>query len=313
MSSKMDSAIQQSSTQRLMQWWSDQFGAIDLVKTVPDVERWFESPLGQQLLQAEQQVIDESLNCLFGYHLLQLSVHRQARLFGASMINHCFGLHPMDASSTNNAIIHSQSSFERLPFANDTVDVAVLHHVLDFAIEPHKLLREVSRVVIPHGYVLIVGFNPVSLLGVGRQLSNLVSRKPLYRANTIRLRRLMDWLRLLDFEPVKTQRGLFVPPINHKSSLQKLQWVEALAKKIYWPLGGFYAVVARKHVGAVTPIKPSWTSINPLQVIPGKVASRVPEACREAVGQRPSLYLVDDYRVDNLGSEGASQPTKLKE
>ncbi len=41
----------------------------------------------------------------------------------------------------------------------------MLPHVLEFAAEPHRILREVERVLVPEGQVVIAGFNPLSLWG----------------------------------------------------------------------------------------------------------------------------------------------------
>ena len=55
--------------------------------------------------------------------------------------------------------------FTELPFASHSLDLVVLPHVLEFSTDPHQVLREVERVLIPEGQVIICGFNPTSLWG----------------------------------------------------------------------------------------------------------------------------------------------------
>jgi hypothetical protein len=84
----------------------------------------------------------------------------------------------------------------------------VLPHALELARDPHQTLREVERVLVPEGRVVIVGFNPASLWGLrqraGRVRAGWAGRnQPLYlpRAGEfIGYWRLRDWLRLLGFE-----------------------------------------------------------------------------------------------------------------
>jgi ubiquinone/menaquinone biosynthesis C-methylase UbiE len=42
----------------------------------------------------------------------------------------------------------------------------VLPHTLEFSADPHHVLREVERVLVPEGRVVISGFNPASLWGL---------------------------------------------------------------------------------------------------------------------------------------------------
>lgn len=56
------------------------------------LEAWYQTPLGQHLLAEQMRVIDEELSCLFGYHLLQLSVNRHIQLYRNSRICHCINL-----------------------------------------------------------------------------------------------------------------------------------------------------------------------------------------------------------------------------
>ena len=44
---------------------------------------------------------------------------------------------------------------EQLPLAANSMDVVVLQHLLDVTVNPHAVLREAARVLIPEGLSLI--------------------------------------------------------------------------------------------------------------------------------------------------------------
>jgi len=47
-----------------------------------------------------------------------------------------------------------------LPFAEQSLDLVVMPHTLEFSRDPHSCLREVERVLVPDGRGVICGFNP---------------------------------------------------------------------------------------------------------------------------------------------------------
>ncbi len=63
-------------------------------------------------------------------------------------------------------------------FANDNIDVVLLHHLLDYVDSPQDVLREAARVVLPMGHLVIVGFHPVSSWGLWRQVARFRGRAP---------------------------------------------------------------------------------------------------------------------------------------
>ncbi len=98
----------------------------------------------------------------------------------------------------------------------------MLPHTLELARDPHQTLREVERVLVPEGRVVIVGFNPASLWGLRQGLGRvrlglgLGKQRPLFLPATgefLGYRRLRDWLRLLSFEVESGRFGCYRPPV----------------------------------------------------------------------------------------------------
>lgn len=218
----------------------------------PDFRCWFGSELGRHLLASERDLIGRILPDLFGYHALQMGHVVDWNLLECSRIRHrCVadigmpvieGLSPLRAQP------------DQLPFANNSLDLVFIHHGLDAASSPHALLREATRVLIPDGHLLILGFNPWSLWGFWR-LFRLPWASVPWLKRPVGPHRLADWLALLDLEVVGLESTCFVPPVTHATIRRRFAWLEPLGRR-YWSQGGAtYALLARKRVSCITPVE----------------------------------------------------------
>jgi SAM-dependent methyltransferase len=247
---------------RLATLWRKRFGVLPLRESIDDLTPWFDTPLGQALLQEEQEAIDDSLQGLFGFYLMQLGISGKLDLTSSSLISHHFVLHPRcEADSKAGAL----SDFNHLPLASEFIDAVVMHHTLDYSQSPHHLLREVVRTIIPRGHIVIVGFNPYSLWGIWARLARIFSPLPRWRFQYLRLGRLIDWLKLLDMEPIAIYKGFFRPPLAQEKAIKHLHWLERWGKRLRLPWGGFYLVIARKDHIPLTPIKLKWQPYRPMR------------------------------------------------
>ncbi len=215
-----------------------------------EIRGFFDSPLGMQVLQTEQEILDQLLNGFFGYHLLQVSVQQQS-LYGASPIQHKFslGLAPSD-----NVPVIARAT--ELPLQNDSIDVIVLHHLLDFLASPLDTLREIARVSLPMGYLVIVGFNPFSMWGLWKISASLSGKVP-WNGRFILPARLMDWLNVLNFRIDGAQYCIYKPPVTGKS-IKRPDDFRELNSRANYPFGAVYVIVARKQIGTLTPLRPVW-------------------------------------------------------
>ncbi|MFT3803083.1 MAG: class I SAM-dependent methyltransferase [Burkholderiaceae bacterium] len=155
--------------------------------------------------------------------------------------------------------------FEHLPFAEQSVDLIVMPHVLEFAVDPHQVLREVDRVLRPEGRVLVSGINPISLWGA-RHLMPRVGRSVLPpQARLIGLPRLRDWFKLLSFDVDQHHYGCYRPPCQSQVWLDRMNVVERAGDR-WWPIcGAVYCVAAVKRVQAIRLIAPVWRKKEPVR------------------------------------------------
>ena len=148
---------------------------------------------------------------------------------------------------------------EALPFEGKSVDVVLMPHTLDFAEDPHQVLREVQRVLSPEGYAVILGFNPISLWGFWRVLVKRQRRVP-WCGQFLSLFRLKDWLHLLGYETTQGAMYFYRPPFKKPGLMERLHFLDKFGDR-WWPMAaGGYILVAQKHVLGMTPLKPVWNN-----------------------------------------------------
>jgi SAM-dependent methyltransferase len=242
----------------------------DLPRARGGLRDWYGSSLGGEFLDAERQVLDQVLPDLFGYHLLQVGAPAQVNLVECSRISHCMVLDNGPPEPHAGAAPHClYAEAGALPVASDSLDVLLLPHTLEFEANPHQVLREADRTLVPEGHVVVLGFNPWSLWGVWRLLTGWRQRAP-WCGRFFSLTRVKDWLALLGFDTLHTRTFFFRPPVRRAGVRRRLAFLERAGQR-WWPiLGGGYVLVARKRVSTFTPIRPRWRA--QAQFVPGRVS-----------------------------------------
>lgn len=223
-------------------------------------DAWIASPAGQYVMAWEQAQFDHAVADLFGFHALQCGLPQLDALRANRMPNRVLARLPdappqPDPEIAGVVIQH----YEELPFAAQSLDLVVLAHVLEFAIDPHQVLREVDRVLRPEGRVIVTGFNPVSLWG-GRQilLRGLLSPFLPREGQFIGLPRLRDWFKLLGFEMDRGRYGCYRPPCRTQGWLDRTAFLEKAGDR-WWPIcGALYGVAAVKRVHGMRLLGPAW-------------------------------------------------------
>lgn len=234
----------------------------DSVDAKLQLMRWYDSALGQRLQQSEQEVLEQVLPNLFGFHLLQVGKPMAEEMLGSSRITHRMVMGEFERESraeNSEGGGDLLGQVDMLPFASDSIDVLLLPHTLEFIDRPHDVLREVERVLIPEGHVVILGFNPWSLFGLRRLFCGWRNTSP-WCGHFYSTLRIKDWLALLGFDTVLVQHYFFRPPLQNDGIMRRLSSLERGGKRFWPPFGGAYLLVAKKRVSTLTPIRPRWRS-----------------------------------------------------
>ncbi|MBC3919736.1 class I SAM-dependent methyltransferase [Undibacterium sp. CY18W] len=232
-----------------------------LEKNIIDLGAWLELPAGLYIREWEQNLLDTLTVDIFGYNALQIGLP-QIDALAASRMPHRWltdSRLPDPAAPKQNRPTVVVHDFAELPFESQSIDLVVLPHVLEFAAEPHQILREVERVLIPEGRVIISGFNRNSLWGA-RQASGRLSKNYFLptEGEFISHPRLKDWLKLLDMEIGSSDFGCYAPPFKSEKWLQRCRFMEKAGQR-WWPyLGAVYMLQAVKRVKGMHLIGPAW-------------------------------------------------------
>ena len=218
-------------------------------------DAWLGSPPGKYVLKWEQTQFDHIVSDIFGYHALQIGLPQLPALTENRMPLQMILRAPHDKpNDESDGQWHTIEGIpEELPFASQSLDLVVLPHVLEFATDPHAVLREVERVLMPEGRVVISGFNPASLWGLRQYCSHLIGQPYLPREGQfLALLRLKDWLKLLNFSVDRGRFGCYRLPLRSESGMQKMAFLEKAGDR-WWPvLGSVFMVSAIKRVSTLT-------------------------------------------------------------
>ena len=251
-----------------------------LKKFIIELQDWYSSPVGEQFCVELQQNIEKLLPELFGYFALQIGYFcNDVDLLQSSKIGHKFHMN-LDVNKANVA-----GSPYQLPFSHDTLDLIVLPHTLDFAQEPHQVLREVHRVLISEGHIVLIAFNPISLMGLSK-LAFLRSKRAPWAGHFYTARRLKDWLSLLDFTVTKVEHIGMRPPIQNSHVLKRLEFLNEISGIGLGGFGGVQIFVAKKRVLTLSPRPLAWKP-RP-RILPVNVAK---PSARQANNVTTSRYL----------------------
>ena len=93
------------------------------------------------------------------------------------------------------------------------------------------MLREADRVLIDDGWLVISGFNPLSLMGL-RKLVPVLRRTPPYNSRMFTMMRQLDWLSLLNFE-VLSYGGFQVLPGPEKGRFAEYPFARIRLHAVY--------------------------------------------------------------------------------
>jgi SAM-dependent methyltransferase len=221
--------------------------------SIQGFEDWLNTPSGQYVLNWEQQKHDLLVADIFGFNAVQLSLPTHDFLRSNRM-----PLRFRCDDGRYDGMSEVRSDLHYLPFAANSIDLVVMPHTLEFDANPHQVLREVERILVPEGHVIVTGFNPFSLWGARRKLSRREALPP-WRGAYLSVPRLKDWFSLLGFEMQAGAFGCYAPAVTQEKWLRRFQFMDAAGDR-WWPIAGaVYIVQAVKRQHGMRLITPSWS------------------------------------------------------
>lgn len=216
---------------------------------------WYHTTLGRLFAATERVMLDRLLAGLFGYHSLALGLPGERDLLAASPIVRRYRMEIDPALTVQEVDVWTEPA--RLPVAADSMDVVVVAHLLEFSADPQAVLRELDRVLIPEGHLVLLGFNPWSWWGLPRLWLYGSQRGAPWQGACRSTRQWQMQLQSLGFDIVATHYHFYRPPLARSSWLERLAFLERWGTR-GWGCGGGYVLLAKKRVSTLTPIRPRW-------------------------------------------------------
>ena len=242
------------------------------------MQQWFETPPGRYLLEWERTEFERAVADIFGYHAVQLGLPGLDALAANRMPHRWLAL--ASSAEIGDSRASLVTNFAALPFEENSVDLVVLPHSLELSVDPHATLREVERVLMPEGKLVICCLNPASLWGLRQRRAHLYRRLgfgELFLPDAgefLGYWRLRDWLRLLSFEVESSSFGCWRPALATEQWLSRFEWMDRLGDR-WWPIfGAVYFLVAVKRVRGARLIGPAWKQAKSIATAPVPLARR---------------------------------------
>lgn len=232
---------------------------------------WYKSFAGEAALARVDDICAEIMSETFGYYALEtgvLSGHHDLLKYsriaaGFSLVSP--SLKPFVNINSTTMLI---SQLEQLPIATDNVDLIVASHVLEMSSNPHQVLREIDRVLVPEGHCILIGFNPFVITRVKR-LFNAVFGNKKHDFKMRSVTRVRDWFSLLGFEVMDVHYMGLRPGLKNRKLFDSLGWLEKWGEYAGPLLGNMYVLHVKKQVVAMRPYKKVWKA--PAVLSGGKV------------------------------------------
>lgn len=216
------------------------------------LSQWYKSPLGSYLVEQIKFQLDSVLATSFGYYALQLGCENlSSKLMESCRINHIYRL---GRGQDGQDVLTHRSS---LPVASDSTDLVILMHALSQSKDPHAILREVNRVLIPDGKLIIIDFNPVSLWGLRHLLQGWLDDAP-WAGHYYSGSRLKDWANLLGFEMLHHFKCAYILPFNYQQLISHSRVLSKFFQRWFKFSSVLNVMVFEKNTIPLTPVRKRW-------------------------------------------------------
>lgn len=238
------------------------------------LSQWLLTGPGRYVRSWEQRYMSRLLRQVFGYHAVQIGLPQWDFMRHNRVLHKWCTTQQSDVQQATHRLVLCTA--EQLPFANESIDLLVLPHTLETSSDPHQILREVERVLVPEGSVIISGFNPWSIWSLSDRLPGLESRLPIQPELHLSPWRVADWLELLSFEMTDQVFGGYGLLCEQRKWVRHWYFMEKWGAKMWPVLGGVYVFKAKKRISQMTMVGLDWSKSRQILARPN-MAVRKPQ------------------------------------
>jgi|GEM_PF-986773 len=253
------------------------------------LQKWYLTPKGQKLFNQEAILVEKAISNLFGYYLVQLGASAHYQWMQSSRVSNKLivddqiepsvvlkwqseNLQKLSENPKSKVVHWVKADLDFLPFAKESLDVAVLPHTLETVNDPYYLLRQVDTNLVPEGHIVLTGFNPLACALIKAQLSK--DGKAFREANLVRSSRVIEWLKVLgyDIEQVKFSTISCFTGTTDRDSIagwRLLERTEQSLSRMGLQFGNVYCIVARKRIDSPKMVGAAWKKTPWLNIAKG--------------------------------------------
>lgn len=230
---------------------------------------FFETPQGKLLQEQEKKYLARSITVSCKQTVLQIGGVGWENEFIDCSLYERYSILDAKGKGCTEAVKIKGSSFS-LPIQSESIDLAIVPHLIEFDVNRFQTMREIERVLKPEGDVVIISFNP---LNIWVRMQSLWNKKmsDTWQSYFISRVRMADWLKLLNFE-IKTTSELTIDSIVTTPERFKL------GKRTFFSMA--YGVRAVKRQYTLIPLTP--------------VKTKSRKFISAAIGAEPSTHRTKD-------------------
>ena len=193
---------------------------------------------GKYTLLNETKFYQNAVHNTFGYYSLQI---------GLPEINF------LDGNKINNHYIIGKDihcDLNNIPFENNSIDLIVCPHALEFFPNYEQVLKEFQRILIPRGKLVFTVFNHSSFFR-----HQIKKNQYLASATTLKLNKIKQDLNNLHLD---IQGGKFIgycPIFNNAKTISRLSFIDKIGDRWFPTLANSFGLIAIKNMTNFITIK----------------------------------------------------------
>ena len=211
--------------------------------TKTQLKKWYKSPAGQHYRKIILNELESIKDLYQGRHTLFCGSSEYKKLFQKNKSGTFFSI-------DEDVLISCANLSKNLPFEDNSHDVIVLSHGLEYTENPYLLMREIDRIATDDATIVVIGFNKFSLWS----LIKIFSSKPPWNINFLSPYIIKEWFKILEYKTNYQKTFGFIPYLG-KNVTSFLSNISFLHKIIRNQFGGLAMFTYRKRVIPLTPQK----------------------------------------------------------
>ncbi|SJM95221.1 Methyltransferase type 11 [Crenothrix polyspora] len=206
---------------------------------------WYQTPRGKLQKQLELDYLQRSITVSCKQIILQIGgLGWENEFIDCELYRNYTIVDTKDLGYSGARKIRAKA--HHLPLQSDSVDMIILPHLLEFDLSRFQTMREIERILKPEGVLVVLNFNPWSLW-VRYQYIWDKKLADSWRGHFIGRGRILDWLKLLNFEVISLAQFNFDSIVStHSKHTCNLYSIFATA----------YAIKAIKRRYSIIPLTP---------------------------------------------------------